>query len=51
MAQATGYTVGAVATMIQDGLIRKGPVSMHDIDFLEIKRRVELMPNQFLVER
>lgn len=47
MAQATGYTVGAVATMINDNSLPTGLVGMHDIDLDEIISRVRKIPGQF----
>lgn len=47
MAQATGYSAGALATMIHDGLIPPGGLPMHCVDWPEWKRRIEMMPGQF----
>ena len=48
MSQATGYTAAAVATMIKDGLIKKGVIGMHDICAEEIIRRARWMENQYM---
>ena len=47
MAQATGYVVASVATMVSEGKIRKGVVGMHEIDFNVIKKRCQKEYNQF----
>lgn len=47
MAEITGYTVASVATMIHDGILDSGVVQMHNIDFLELKKRIQKMPDQF----
>ena len=49
MAEITGYTVASVATMIHDGILKSGIMQMHDIDFLELKKRIQKMPNQFKI--
>jgi hypothetical protein len=48
MAQATGYVVGAVATMIHDQLLPTRIVGMHEVNFDEIVKRAKLMPDQFI---
>lgn len=50
MAQITGYTVAAAATMIHEGKLPEGVVEMHDVDFVELKERICKMPNQFCRE-
>jgi len=42
MAQATGYVVGAVATMIKDGLVPPGVNAMHELDAGELCERAQL---------
>lgn len=46
MAQATGYSAAAVATLVHE-LDLTGVMGMEDFDFDEIKRRMKLMANQF----
>ena len=41
MQQATGYTVGAIATMITDSCFQNGINWMHDVDFTELWSRVD----------
>lgn len=48
MAQATGYTVAATATLINDGLIRNGVVGMHEIDSDRIIERAREMDDQYI---
>jgi lysine 6-dehydrogenase len=43
MAQATGYTVAAVATMIHNGNVQNGVVGMHEIDADRIIETVRLI--------
>jgi saccharopine dehydrogenase-like NADP-dependent oxidoreductase len=40
MQQATGYTVGAVATMVADGSFDIGVKWMHDVNFTELWKRI-----------
>jgi len=47
MAQATGYIVAAVATMIHDKALEPGVNWMHNIAVEEIIMRVQKEPNQF----
>lgn len=47
MAQATGYTVAAVATMVHEKLLPQGFVHMHNVDFTELARRIKKCPDQF----
>lgn len=47
MSQITGYTVGAVATMVYEDEVPNGITHMDEIDFEEIKRRIKYMPEQF----
>lgn len=52
MAQSTGYTTAAIATMISDNVVTKngqtgGFLHLHNIDFEELERRIHWMPNQF----
>lgn len=41
MAQATGYTAAAIATLINDGFVRSGVVGMHEIDADKIIERAD----------
>jgi hypothetical protein len=40
MQQATGYTVGAIATMVADGSFDVGVKWMHDVNFTELWKRI-----------
>jgi len=53
MAQSTGYTIAAIATMVSDGEVTKngqkgGFLHLHDIDYPELERRIHLMPHQMI---
>lgn len=48
MAQATGYAAGALATMIHDGKVAPGGLPMHKVEWPEWRRRIKMMPDQFL---
>lgn len=53
MAQSTGYTTAAIATMISDNVVTKngqtgGFLHLHDIDFEELERRIHWLPDQFV---
>lgn len=50
MAQATGYTVASVATMIHEELLPPGVVHMDDIDPRIIVARAQKMPGQYMNE-
>lgn len=47
MAQATGYSAGALATMIHNGYIKPGFLPMHKVDWPEWQTRIKAMPDQF----
>jgi lysine 6-dehydrogenase len=47
MAQATGYTVGAVARKVHDGEIGVGVIGMHEITANEIIGYVKELPGQY----
>jgi lysine 6-dehydrogenase len=47
MAQATGFVVGAVAHMINDGVVKHGVVGMNEVNAMEIIRRVRKIDMQF----
>jgi len=52
MAQATGYVVAAVATMVYQEIFPRGILSMHDISFHDIVEAVHHeMPDQFKIMR
>lgn len=46
MAQATGYTASCIAVMAHEGLLNKGFVNLHDIDFIKLEELLKKVPNQ-----